>query len=78
MECVRLTAAHEAIVFGYQSASSQTLAFVINGIRGAVNPAAPPGRHLSSTQPPTVFRIASPYPVLVMDPRAGRMPFLFM
>lgn len=72
--CIRLLPVHEAKAYSYQMTSGLALSFVVNGGAGAVNPAAPAGVQLSSTQLPTV----AGRPVLIMGPNAGSVPLLYV
>ena len=68
-----ITAHDNNIVYKYQVHTGQVLKFVVNGIAGAQNKAAPDGVQLSSIKLPTVTPPNSkqPYPVLVTDPAAA-------
>ena len=74
IECVMLTAPHESLLWNYQVQSGLTLAFVLNGMAGALNAAAAQCQHLSSgvmpPAPPIAFPVV-PYPVLVRSPVGG-------
>ena len=76
---LRLTDHDNAIVYIYQTSNTLPLGFVVNGIAGALNTAAPNGVQLSSTQLPTVTPSdpKKPYPVLVVDPANNTIPFLY-
>lgn len=77
---LHLTQHSNAIVYRYQAASGLALTFVINGLNGAQNQAAPNGVQLSSTILPQLNHNQLqhvPYPVLVMDPGNNNLPFLF-
>lgn len=81
---LRLTPHTNAIVYRYQAASGLALSFVVNGIHGAQNQAAPNGVQLSSTMLPQIPQNQlpnqinpQPYPVLVTDPANNGAPFLF-
>ncbi len=82
-----LNAHSNAIVYRYQMASGLALSFVVNGIGGALNPAAPNAVQLSSTQLPQIPQMQlpatlspqnpQPYPVLVVDPAGNQLPLRY-
>lgn len=81
---LRLTPHSNAIVYRYQAASGLALSFVVNGIHGVQNQAAPNGVQLSSTMLPQIPQNQlpnpinpQPYPVLVTEPTNNGVPFLF-